>query len=94
MSEENIHIVSYKNNALVLAVLLCLTILTVAITSIELGPWSVTAALLIACLKVSIVLTYFMHLKFEHMILRLMVAMVVLVLFFVIVITFIDYLYR
>jgi len=94
MSEEKQHIVSYKNNALVLVALLCLTMLTVAITSVELGPWNVTAALLIASIKVGIVLTYFMHLKFEYVILRMMVTMVVLVFAALIVITFFDYLYR
>lgn len=94
MSEAKQHIVSYKNNALVLIALLCLTMLTVAITSVELGPWNVTAALFIASLKVGLVLTYFMHLKFEHLILRMMVMMVVLVFLALIVITFIDYLNR
>jgi cytochrome c oxidase subunit IV len=94
MSQEKQHIVSYKNNALVLIALLCLTMLTVAITSVELGPWNVTAALVIASIKVTIVLTYFMHLKFEHVVLRMMVTMVVLVFAALIVITFFDYLYR
>ncbi|MFZ4707510.1 MAG: cytochrome C oxidase subunit IV family protein [Bacteroidales bacterium] len=94
MSEEKEHIVSYKNNFLVLIALLCLTFLTVAITSVELGPWNVSAAMLIASLKVGIVLYYFMHLKFEHVILRIMVIMVVLVFTALIVITFFDYLYR
>jgi cytochrome c oxidase subunit IV len=94
MSEEKHHIVSYKNNALVLVALLILTFLTVAITSVELGPLNVTAALLIASLKVGIVLAYFMHLKFDHKIFTIMVVMVVLVFTSLIVITFFDYLYR
>jgi len=94
MSEDKPHIVSYKNNALVLVALLVLTFLTVAITSVELGPLNVTAALLIASLKVGIILTYFMHLKFDHKIFRIMVVMVVLVFTSLIVITFFDYLYR
>jgi cytochrome c oxidase subunit IV len=94
MSEEKHHIVSYKNNALVLVALLLLTFLTVAITSVELGPLNVTAALLIASLKVGIVLAYFMHLKFDHKIFTIMVVMVVLVFTSLIVITFFDYLYR
>jgi cytochrome c oxidase subunit 4 len=94
MSEEKQHISSYKNHAFVLAALLMLTFLTVAITSVELGPLNVTAALLIASIKVGIVLAYFMHLKFEHVILRIMVIMVVLVFTALIVITFFDYLYR
>ena len=94
MSEEKPHIVSHKNNAFVLLALLVLTFLTVAITSVELGPLNVTAALLIASLKVGIVLAYFMHLKFDHKIFRIMVVMVVLVFTSLIVITFFDYLYR
>jgi|WetSurMetagenome_2_1015567.scaffolds.fasta_scaffold953480_2 cytochrome c oxidase subunit IV len=94
MSQEKQHIVSYKNNALVLVALLVLTFLTVAITSVELGPLNVTAALLIASLKVGIVLAYFMHLKFDHKIFRIMVVMVVLVFTSLIVVTFFDYLYR
>lgn len=94
MSEEKHHIVSYKNNVLVLIALLLLTFLTVAITSVELGPLNVTAALLIASLKVGIVLAYFMHLKFDHKIFTIMVVMVVLVFTSLIVITFFDYLYR
>jgi cytochrome c oxidase subunit IV len=94
MSEEKHHIVSNKNNALVLVALLILTFLTVAITSVELGPLNVTAALLIASLKVGIVLAYFMHLKFDHKIFTIMVVMVVLVFTSLIVITFFDYLYR
>jgi cytochrome c oxidase subunit 4 len=94
MSEAKQHIVSYQSNFLVLIALLCLTMLTVAITSVELGPWNVTAALFIASLKVTLVLTYFMHLKFEHLILRMMVMMVALVFTALIVITFIDYLNR
>jgi cytochrome c oxidase subunit IV len=94
MSEEKHHIVSNKNNVLVLVALLVLTFLTVAITSVELGPLNVTAALLIASLKVGIVLAYFMHLKFDHKIFSIMVVMVVLVFTSLIVITFFDYLYR
>jgi cytochrome c oxidase subunit IV len=94
MNKEKVHIVSYKNNAMVLVALLVLTFLTVAITSVELGPLNVTAALLIASLKVGIVLAYFMHLRFDHKIFTIMVIIVVLVFASLIVITFFDYLYR
>lgn len=94
MSEDKTHIVSYKSHLLVLAALIALTILTVAITSVELGPYNTAAAILIAVIKASIVLTWFMHLKFDQKIYRIMAIIVLLIYSAVIVVTFFDYLYR
>jgi cytochrome c oxidase subunit 4 len=51
-------------------------------------------ALLIAAIKSSFVLRYFMHLKFENKLFSVAVIAVVLLLSVVIIITFLDYLYR
>jgi cytochrome c oxidase subunit 4 len=59
-----------------------------------LGTFTVALALLLASAKVTIVLTYFMHLKFENLLLRLMVGGVFLLFAIVIAITFIDYYFR
>jgi len=48
--------------ALVLAGLLVLTTITVAVSTIELGPLKIFAALLIASVKSTLVLFYFMEL--------------------------------
>ncbi|MCX6272873.1 MAG: cytochrome C oxidase subunit IV family protein [Bacteroidetes bacterium] len=94
MSEGKAHITNYSTLAMVLGSLLVLTWATVSITSINLGPWSVTAALLIALLKATLVLLYFMHLKFDSKLLKISFTAVIVVFFLVILLTFFDYLFR
>jgi cytochrome c oxidase subunit 4 len=88
------HITSYNTLGLVLVGLLFLTFVTVAVTGIHLGPLTVAAALLIACIKGGIVLTWFMHLKFEEPVFRYMVLGVFLLFALIIIITFFDYAFR
>jgi cytochrome c oxidase subunit IV len=87
-------IVPYKTHILVLLTLVVLTTLSVSITAIELGPLTVTAALVFATLKAIIVLIYFMHLKFDNAIYTIMLAFVMFSIISIIVITFLDYLFR
>ncbi len=94
MSENNHTVVSYKTQALVLFALIILTGLSVAVTQINLGPLTVTTALLLATTKAGLVLTYFMHLKFDDRFFSWMVAGVLTLNAIVIFITFLDYLYR
>jgi cytochrome c oxidase subunit 4 len=94
MSEHKNHISTYKSQILVLLSLIVLTVLTVVITSVHLGPFNTAAAMLIATVKASIVLLYFMHLKFDEKIYRFMVTLVLAIYSVVIIITFFDYLYR
>jgi cytochrome c oxidase subunit 4 len=49
----------------VYAVLVVLTIATVAITGINLGPFNIWAALIIAVTKAAFVVLYFMHLRYD-----------------------------
>ena len=49
----------------VFAVLIVLTVATVAVTWIDLGRWNLVAALGIATVKGSLVVLYFMHLKYD-----------------------------
>lgn len=56
---------SYSRLALVLLVLLILTGVTVGVSYLDMGILNVPIALGIACLKVSLVLLFFMHLKYE-----------------------------
>ena len=88
------HIVSYGKLAAVWLALLVLTAATVLITRIDLGAVKVWAALAIACLKSALVITFFMHMKYEPRLFRaiLFVALVTLATF--IGLTFFDVLYR
>jgi cytochrome c oxidase subunit IV len=93
-SNEKTHIVSYKTYIFILIGLLILTFLSIEVTSIQLGPITVVAALLFACIKTSLVLSYFMHIKFDSMFFKIMVPLVFLLLGVLIIITYLDYIYR
>jgi len=78
----------------VLVILLTLTTISVLVTGIHLGPVTVAVALVIASIKVAIVITQFMHLRFENLFLKLAVSGVFTLFALVILITFIDYFFR
>lgn len=59
------HLSSYATLALVLVALLVLTGITVAVSYVDLGRFNVPLTLAIASTKVSLVLLYFMHLRYE-----------------------------
>ena len=94
MQTEKTHIVPYRIYIFVLLGLLFLTFLTVAITSIQLSGFTVAAALILASMKTFLVLTYFMHLKFDKRYIRVMVGFVFAVFLVLIITTFFDYYYR
>jgi cytochrome c oxidase subunit 4 len=71
-----------------------LTALTVTVTWVDAGQLAIAVALAIACIKVGFVLFYFMHLKFDMLLFKLLVGMVFLLILIVFVITFFDYLFR
>jgi cytochrome c oxidase subunit IV len=93
-SDTGEHIVSYPKLGAVYAALLVLTAATVAITRIDLGAVKVWAALAIACLKSGLVIAFFMHMKYEARLFRIIffVALVTLAIF--IGFTFFDVFYR
>ncbi len=94
MENEKHHIVPYRTYVYILAILLICTFISVGITHIELGELTVTGALVLASVKSLLVLTYFMHLKYDKPYIKIMVAFVFMVFIAVIVITFFDYLFR
>jgi len=94
MKQGEIHISSYFSHAVVLVILLLLTTISVLVTGWHLGALTVAVALIIACVKAGTVITYFMHMKFESLFLKLLVTGVFVLFALVIVITFIDYLLR
>jgi len=94
MANNTTHTIEYRTLSKILLVLLFLTFLTISVTSIHLGAFTVTVALLIAGLKSFLVLSNFMHLKYESLLLRILVAMVFVLFVVIVLITFIDYAYR
>ena len=84
----------YGTYIAVWAALLALTGLTVYVAGLDFGRFGVTVNILIASLKAGLVVFIFMHLKDESRLLKLMLMMAVLTLTVIIVLTFLDVLYR
>lgn len=90
--EHEHHVIGYGSHTLVYIGLLFLTGLTVAAAGVDLS-WSVnlTLAMVIATAKAGLVLTYFMHLKYEKPYLQAFILGVILFMFIVFCLTFVDY---
>jgi len=71
METEHQHTQSYTRLLAVLGALLALTGITVAVSRIELGALNIWMAILIASVKSSLVLLFFMHLKYEGRLIRI-----------------------
>ncbi|MFZ4741016.1 MAG: cytochrome C oxidase subunit IV family protein [Bacteroidales bacterium] len=94
MENNGSHITEYKVLVRILLILLFCTFLTIEITSFNLAAFTVTVALLIAGFKSYLVLSYFMHLKYESLLLKILVSMVFVLFIVIVLITFIDYSFR
>lgn len=88
------HIMTYRAQLIVLAALLVFTTISIAITEIDLGIYAVIGALLFAGIKSFLVLSYYMHLRFDQKVFALFVGLVLAVFIIVLVITFLDYNFR
>jgi cytochrome c oxidase subunit IV len=93
--EHGNHITPYRSHAVILVILLFLTALTITVTWIDTAHQAAIAvALAVASIKAGFVMFYFMHLKFDILLFRILVGMVFLLLVIVFIITFFDYLFR
>lgn len=91
---EKDDIIPYRTFLIIVVALIVLALTSVALTRIYLGTLTVALALIIAAIKSSLVLRYFMHLKFESRMFTIGIISVTLLISSVIIITFLDYLYR
>ncbi|TVQ11978.1 MAG: cytochrome-c oxidase [Bacteroidetes bacterium] len=94
MSQEKHHISSFKSHIFVLFALLMLTAASVAVTQLELGTLNVLVAMILAGIKAAIVLSWFMHLKFDSSIYAIFTVAVFVIFLLVLFVTFFDYSYR
>ena len=94
MSTEKHHISSNLSHGTVLTILLSLTALSVGMAELHLGALSVAIALIVASVKGTTVLTFFMHLKYESLVFKIMVSGVILLYLLVIISLFFDYSFR
>jgi len=93
--EEKFHLVKYRTYVLVWLGLVILTGITVSLAGMNLRHLSIFIPLLIAALKSSLVLGYFMHLRHERgLLFKLMIPIVLATLTIFIGLTFSDVAFR
>jgi cytochrome c oxidase subunit IV len=94
MSANNQHMMSYKKLAAVLITLIVMTGVTVGVSYFDMGIYNVPIALGIACFKVSLVLLFFMHLKYESKAITISFISTICFLAIMISFTFFDVAFR
>ena len=85
---------SYGKLAAVLTTLIIFTGVTVGVSYFDMGVYNVPIALGIACFKVTLVLLFFMHLKYESIAITISFLSTVCFLAIMISLTFLDIAYR
>ena len=85
------HIISYGQYVLIWLGLVAFTGITVTLAGIDLGRWVIITAVSIACIKSTLVLNIFMHLKYENRIFRIFLAVAIVTFVIFITLTFFDY---
>ena len=93
-NSETKHTNGYGVYILVWMSLLVLTSLTVSVAGINLEQYTLLIALSIAAIKSYLVITIFMHIKFDDPIFKLFIIVSILTLFVIFVLTFVDYSFR
>ena len=88
------HVISPKVYYTVFSCLMVLTALTVTASTVDLGPFNVVVALAIAIVKATLVLLYFMHLRYSQKLTWLVVSAAFVWLFILIGLTMSDELTR
>lgn len=94
MAEGKHHIVPSRVFVTVWVLLIGLTAVTVTVAGMHLGRFSMLAALVIASAKAGLVLWYFMHLKYEDRLFKVLLLVPIVTLTVIIGLTFFDILYR
>ena len=85
------HVDSIKAYVLVFLGLIALTVITTAVAFVDLGAFSVVAALVIATCKMLLVALFFMHLRHSTQLTRVVVVGGLVWLGILLVLTFADY---
>jgi cytochrome c oxidase subunit 4 len=92
--KQKAHIVGTNTFVLIWLALLILTALTIGAAELQMGKWSMLANLLIASTKAGLVLWFFMHLKYEHRLFKLLLLVPIGTITIIIGLTFLDIWFR
>ena len=88
------HIVPKRTYYLIFLMLMVLTAVTVGVAFVDLGPMNTVVALTIACTKATVVVLFFMHVKYSTRLTWAVVVGSVFWLGIMLVLTLSDYLTR
>ncbi len=94
MENDEKHTVASRTFVFVWIALLCFTGLTIEAAHLQLGAWSMLANILIASTKAGLVLWFFMHLKYERKLFKLLILIPIATISIIIGLTFFDIWYR
>ena len=89
-SENKAHSHGYGIYILVWVALIALTSITVTVAGIDFGNIALAIALLIAAIKSSLVINFFMHIKYEEPIFKAFILLSGMTLLVIFVLTFFD----
>jgi cytochrome c oxidase subunit 4 len=88
------HVVPTTTYYTIFAALMGLTAVTVAVAYVDLGPLNTVAALVIACIKATMVVLYFMHVRYGTRLIKLTVIAGLYWMGILLTLTLSDYLTR
>lgn len=91
---EHSQLITFSTYVMVWLTLLILTGLTVTIVGLNLKNFAIIVAIFIAGFKSTLVLNYFMHLKYESVLFKNMVYVAIFTLVIIIALTFTDISFR
>lgn len=90
----NSHSASYGMYIMVWAGLIAFTAVTITLAGINLGGLTLIVALLIASTKTVLVVNYFMHVKFDNIVIKVFIGLCLLVFIILLALTFSDLSFR
>lgn len=91
---EKNQIQPYRTHVSIWLALVALTAITITVANLHLGRWSIFAAIFIAVIKGTLVLWYFMNLKFEEALFKIMLGVAMVTLTVIMLLTFADISFR
>ena len=88
------HVVPPRTYLAVFGILILMTATTTAVSFVDMGPWNTVVALAIAFFKASLVVLFFMHVKYSRRLMQLVIAGGLFWLGIMLVLTLSDFLSR
>lgn len=94
MNENDKNLTGYRTYFIVWICLLILTAATVAVSTLKLGKHGALTSVIIASVKASLILLFFMHLKYERLLIKAMLLLTIMTIAIIVGLTFFDIGYR